>query len=242
MSWKIALVVALLTGVVTAVVALPLSLKVTQMHKVSDFQGERASFIAFAIIPAAFVTGVVMGLLGTLLVGATGWPQFWQATGASVLMGQVAIFGVAGWSLLSIPSAPKVAGENLALEVEVHVPLARITEGSREPNQIRLSLYAGPKDNNYATIDRALFREENDHLIVTAVAPLLSKSYSRSLSFHIGEDLWLAYDLTGLAATPEGDDFEWSALASLRDARIAGGPADSDVRLRWRVVRGKGEG
>lgn len=242
MSWKIAMVVALVTGLVTAAVAIPLSDKVTGMQSVSDFEGKRGYLIAFVLIPAAFVAGALLGLVGTKLVGATAWPQFWKAAGVSVAMGQVAIFGVAGLSLLAVPRAPTAAGEELAIEVEVHVPLARVTERTRELHHIRLGLNAGPKDNRSVTVDPALYREEGTDLIVPAVAPLYSKSYRRAFNFHLGEDLWLAYDLEGLAATPEGDDFEWSALAPLRDARVAGGPADSDVRLRWRVVRVRGEG
>lgn len=228
MSWKIGFVVALATGLVTAVVAAPLADKVTGMHNVSNLEGARGYLLVFVLVPAAFLVGALLGLLGTHLVSATVWPQFWKASGLSIVMGQAAIFGFAGLSLLTIPRAPKAAGEELALEVEVQVPLTMITPRSHEPNQIRLSLYAGPRDNHYATIDTALYREVDDHLIVTAIAPLYSKSHSRILSFHIEETVALTYDLVGLAASPEGDDFEWSAPTLPRDK--------VDVRLRWRVV------
>ena len=237
MSWKIAIVVALLTGVITAIVTAPVADKMTKLHGVSDFEGGRGMGVVFFFIPAGLIGGLLLGLLGTKLVNATEWVHFWKATGLSVLLGQVALFGIAGLSLLSIPRPPKIDGRTLALEIEVHVPLARITPRARELDQIRLSLYAGPKDNAYATIDRTNFREENGNLAVPAHAPLNSRSYTRTISFHIEEHTWLAFDLP-LAGIPKTADFEWSHLRPMREANVAGGiPAPTDVMLRYRVVK-----
>lgn len=108
---------------------------------------------------------------------------------------------------------------------------------SREASQIRLSLYAGPKDNRSATIDRSLYREANDRLIVTAVAGLYSHSYQRSISFHIEEHIWLSCDLP-LPTKPGAADMEWSDLASMREARSIDGEVKvTDVWLRYRVVK-----
>jgi hypothetical protein len=236
MSWKIALLVGLLTAVVTAFVTAFVADRVTAMHGVSDFEGKRGYAIVFLFIPAGFVGGFLLGLLGSRLVGAVEWAQFWKAAGLSILLGQVALFGIAGLSLLSIPRAPEQDGKPLVLEVEVSVPLVRITPRSREPEQIRLSLYAGPKDNAYATVDRSHFREEHGYLIVPASADLNSISNTRVLSFHIEEHTWLAFDLP-LPPTPSANGL-WSAPAPMRDARTStGGAGPSDVLLRYRVVK-----
>ena len=238
MHWKIALVVALLSGIVTAFVTAFVADKVTGMHGVSDFEGKRGYAVVFLFIPAGFVGGALLGLLGTKLMHATEWAHFWKAAGLSIVLGQLALFGIAGLSLLGIPRPPKIAGHELALEVEVHVPLARITERSRRPDQIRMSLYASRKDNRSATIDRSLDREENGKLIVTGVAGLYSRSYERWLSFHIEEDTWLGFDLP-LAATPTAADMEWSTLAPLRTVRRTSSDEAkvTDVLLRYRVVK-----
>ena len=234
MSWKIALVVALLTALVTAFVTAFVADKVTGLHGVSDFEGKRGYAVVFLFIPAGFLGGFLLGLLGTKMVGATDWAQFWKAAGLSVLLGQVALFGIAGLSLLSIPRPLKHEGAALALEVEVRVPLERVTERSREPDQIRMSLYAGPKDNAYATIDRSKFREEGGYLIVPALADLHTRSSTRMLSFHMEEHTWLAFDLP-LPESPEPGD--WSGPSPMRDARTAGNATVwSDVQLRYRVV------
>jgi MFS family permease len=238
MSWKIALTVALLTAVITAIVTAPVAEKMTKVHGMSDFEGGRGMAIAFLFIPAGFVGGLLLGLLGTKLVGAVEWSQFWKAAGLSIALGQVALWGISGLSLLGIPQPPLLDGQPLALEVEVMVPKTRITPRSLEPDQIRLSLYAGPKDNAYATIDRSRFQEVDSMLTVHALAPLNSKAYGRTFSFHIGEDTWLAFDLNELPAKPTAAHFEWSEPSPLRDAKVAGQQSTlSDVLLRYRVVK-----
>lgn len=239
MSWKIAILVALLTGGITAIVTAPVADKMTKLHGVSDFEGGRGMAVAFLFIPAGFIGGLLLGLLGSKLVHATEWVHFWKALGLSVLLGQIALFGISGLSLLGIPRPPKLDGKTLSLEVEVHVPLARITERSREPDQIRMSLYAGPKDNRYATIDRARFREEGGMLIVTGVTGLNSRSYLRSISFHIEEGTWLAYEVL-LPASPKAGDLEWTQLQRMHQAQLTNGKQElTDVVLRYRVVPGE---
>lgn len=234
MSWKIALVVALLTAITTAFVTAFVADKVTGLHGVSDFEGKRGYAIVFLFIPAGFIGGFLLGLLGTKLVGAVEWAQFWKAAGLSVLLGQLALFGIAGLSLLCIPRPLTHHGALLALEVEVRVPLERITERSRELDQIRMSLYAGPKDNSYATIDQSRFREEGGHLIIPATADLNTRSGTRVLSFHLEEGTWLAFDLPLPESPVPGD---WSVPSPLRDARTTGNATVwSDVLLRYRVV------
>lgn len=237
MSWKIALVIALLTAVVTALVTIPVADRMTKIHGVSDFEGKRGMVIAFLFIPAGLFGGALLGLLGAKLMHATEWSHFWKAAGASVAMGQVVLFGIAGLSLLSIPTVPKIEGQRIALEVEVHVPLARITERAWDANQIRLSLFASSKDNEFAFIDRARSVERDGMLLVTAVAELNSVAHGRSISFHIEESTWLAFDLNALPASPTTADMEWTALKPLRDAKDATSTSViSDVQLRYRVV------
>lgn len=238
MSWKIALLVALISGIITAVVTAPVADSVSGKMGVSDFEGNRGFAVAFLFIPAGFIGGALLGLLGTKLMHAVEWAHFWKAAGLSILLGQVGLFSIAGLCLLGIPRPPLIGGKELTLEVEVHVPQARITPSSREPQQIRMSLYAGPDDNNYLTVDTGAFREEGGKLIVPASGQLNSRAMGRTLSFHIEEHTWLAFDLNALPATPTEKDFTWSALQPLREARLNGGkPAATDVLLRYRVVK-----
>lgn len=237
MSWKIALVVALLTAVITALITIPVADKLTKLHGMSDFEGKRGMAIAFLFIPAGLLGGALLGLLGAKLMHATEWIQLWKTVGVSVVMAQVLLFGTAGLSMLSIPSVPKIDGRRVALEVEIRVPLTRITERSREPDQIRMSLYASVDDNEYADIDPSRSEEQDGMLLVKAISELNSVAHQRSLSFHIEESTWLAFDLSALPGVPTTADMEWSMWKPLRDAHdTSSDPALSDVHLRYRVV------
>lgn len=238
MSWKIAITVALLTGIITAIITAPVADRATKAHGVSDFEGGRGMMIAFLLIPAGFVGGALIGLLGTKLVHAVEWTQFWKAISLSIGLSMVALFGIVGLSLLTIIRPPLLDGRTLQLQVEVYVPARLVTAQAREKDNIRMSLYAGPKDNQYAAIDTAAFREENDRLIIIANAGLNSYSNTRTLSFMIEDDTWLAADI-GLPAAPRHADLEWTALMPMREARTSGAQAViTDTMYRYRVVQG----
>lgn len=238
MSWKIALVVALVSGIITAIVTVPVADKVSEKMGMSNFEGKRGFALVFLFIPAGLIGGALLGLLGTKLVHATEWAHFWKAAGLSVLLGQAGLFSIAGLCLLSIPRPPLIGDKELRLEVEVHVPLSRITPRSLQPEQIRLSLYAGRKDNAYMTMDTATFREVDGKLIAPATGILNSVSSNRMLSFHIEESTWLAFDLDDLPAVPTDKDQAWSALQPLREAKSQDGKfATTDVMLRYRVMK-----
>ena len=238
MSWKIAITVALLTGIITAVITAPVADRITKAHGVSDFEGGRGMMIAFLLIPAGFIGGVLIGLLCTKLVHAVEWAQFWKAAGLSIGLSLVTLFSIAGLSLLTIIRPPLLEGHELTLQLEVHVPLQHITPQSRGKDKIRMSLYARPKDNQYATIDTANYREEDGMFIVTAHAALNSRSFTRTVSFLIEDHTWLAADLE-LAGSPGEQDLEWTGLMPMREARTSDGqPATTDTRYRYRVVKG----
>lgn len=236
MSWKIALIIALLTGVFSAWITAYVADFVTKAHGVSDLEGARGMAIAFLFIPAGFIGGALLGLLATKLVHATEWAHFWKAAGISVLLGQAVLWGIAGLSLLTIPKPPTVDGIPLVLETEVLVPQERMTAGARSADGMRVSLYAGGKDNQYATVDTAAYRLENGRWVVPARCELRSRSFTRVLSFYMEDHTWLAFDLP-LVARPTAADSNWTEPKPMRDARRSGSDAQlSDVLLRYRVV------
>lgn len=194
MNWKIALLVALITAVVTVSVTAFVADEVTGMLGVSDFEGKRGFALVFLFIPAGLAGGFLLGLLGTTRVGAVAWAQFGKALGLSVALGQAALFATAGLSPLGRPQPPLIGGQALDLEVELHIPAAWATERARRPDGIRLSLFAGDKDNSYAVIDTAHFQEEGGTLVATTVAGLNSSAHLRILSLGIEENPGLAWE------------------------------------------------
>jgi hypothetical protein len=238
MSWKIALLVALLNALIAAIVSAPVSDWIMDEQGVSSFEGARGMAVVFLFIPAGFIGGFLLGLLGTKLVNATQWGEFWKAFGMSVLLAQGAIFAIAGLNLLGIPRPPLLDGQQLALEVEIYVPLARITPNARQPDQIRVSLFASSEDNSYADVDQQLFREEQGMLIVPATAQLNSKASNRLLSFLIEQHTALTVDLDSLPAMPTAKDLEWSSLLPMRESKLTGTKYTfTDVQMRYRVMK-----
>src|SRR5690349_3083213 len=115
MSWKIAILVAVITGLLTAVVTAPVADHVTQKMKVSNMEGGRGYLVILLII-VALVGGALLGLLGTKLAHATAWPQFWRASGISLAMGLGAVGLIAGLCLMSIDRPPLMDGHLMELE------------------------------------------------------------------------------------------------------------------------------
>jgi len=163
--------------------------------------------IFFFLAPVAFFAGLLLGLLGTYLVHATEWAQFWKATGTSVGIAVVVIFAIAGFFMLQAPITPVEGGSPLVLEV--YIPLERVPAQPDGSDPMTMSLYAGPRDNQFASIDTALNRTENGKLIVTGLADLNSTSYSRMISFNVDAKTWLALDNLPIAAKPSEADSAW---------------------------------
>ncbi|HQZ43555.1 MAG TPA: hypothetical protein PK735_11765, partial [Flavobacteriales bacterium] len=73
MSWKIAIVVALLTAFITAITSIIVTNYVADKCGVSDQDGGRSMGIFFFLGPGAFVMGLLFGLLVSYLMHAVEW-------------------------------------------------------------------------------------------------------------------------------------------------------------------------
>ena len=72
MSWKIALLVALINGVLTAAVTIPVAERLMEANDVSNFEGKRGFAIAFVFIPMGFVGGFLLFRFGGHILGPIG--------------------------------------------------------------------------------------------------------------------------------------------------------------------------
>ncbi|MBK8339175.1 MAG: hypothetical protein IPK99_03845 [Flavobacteriales bacterium] len=239
MSWKIALVVALLNAVITALVAMPVADRVTRAMDVSDFEGGRGMAIVFIFIPVAFIGGgFLLGLLGAKLVHAMEWAHFWKASGIALLLGQGSLFGIAGLALLSVVHPPVLDGHYLALRIEVYMPARLLPNGKLDRDKVKMSLYAGDKDNRYAEIDTAHIVHEGDTVMIPAEATLNSASAFRMLSITVEGTDGYALDPLPLPPKPTAKDLEWTARMPMREAKLTGTSYTfTDVLLRYRVVK-----
>ncbi len=243
MNWKIAMTVALLTAILTAVAAIPVSIKAMAWRKVSDMEGAQGYAVGFIAIPAGLIAGFLLGLLGTKLVHAMEWAHFWKALGLSAVLGLAANVVVGGFVALGGggggPRTPSLKGPSLALEFEVRLPEARLVPDDLHPDGIRLSLYAGQDDNHYARIDTARYRHEDGQLVVTALAGLNTRSNMRMIFFYVGAHTQLQLMPLPLAAEPGEADRQWTAFVPMEEAKHGGGTSTvNEARVRYRVVDG----
>lgn len=236
MTWKVAFVVALLTAFVTAIVTIIVATYVAERYGVSDRDGGRTMSIFFFLAPIAFIVGILFGLMGTYYVGATAWAQFWQATGASVGSAMVVILAIAGYFLLSAPATSKAGVSPFVVQVEVYIPLDRISAHPEEHSPMQMTLTSGPMENSSVIIDTAHTFQENGKLVVTGAADLESISTSRVLSFFLDENSWMELQNLQMVASPSGTAPVWSELMPMRDVRTEE-PHGTAVQARVRVLK-----
>lgn len=236
MSWKIAIVVALLAGLVTAVITAPVADHVTKAMKVSDREGGRGMAIAFLFIPAGFIGGLLLGLLATKLSHATEWGHFWKAEGIALAMSLGGVGIIAGLCLLSIDRPPLLDGCLMDLEAEVYVPRALQPKGTTE-NALRMSLYATRDDNRYVDIDRKRLKNLDDQLVIPVRTPLHSVAPGRMLTLTVDDSVSYTLDMP-LQAVPRKADLEWTDRMPMRLSKITGtGYTYTEVFVRYRVVK-----
>ena len=237
MSWMIAIVVAIITALVTAVLTAPVSDHVTKKLGVSNFEGGRGMAIAFIFIPAGFIGGFLLGLLGTKLVHALEWAQFWKAAGLSLAMSLGALGAIAGMFLLSIAKPPLLDGELLELQAEILVPRDLQPKDTLSDRNPRVSLYATRDDNRYVEIDTKALRPGGDTLLIPLRTPLNTVSGQRMLSLTIDDRVGYTLDMP-LQPAPRKEDLAWTEHLPMRLSQVTNTQYEyTRVLVRYRVVK-----
>jgi MFS family permease len=237
MAWTVALVVALLNGLLCGVAVVPLSFGLMRAHGKVDRDGGMSMGIVFQVAPITFVLAALLGLWGSHLAGATGWEGFWPALGisAGIGLGVMGLFALT--SLLGIVRAPKLDGAELLLRVEVTVPRSSLPGGTPDRAEMRLSLYAGDKDNHYGELDLDGIRAVGDHYLIPGQALLRSVSPARMLTLQVAPDTSFVLDMP-LAASPGRDDLGWAGPFTTREGRLRDGRLQpTPVTMRYRLEK-----
>ncbi|MBL8001006.1 MAG: hypothetical protein JNL05_03505 [Flavobacteriales bacterium] len=237
MSWSVAIAVAVVNGLICGALVVPLSFALMRAHKVHDRDGGMSMGIIFQVAPVTFVLAALLGLWGTHLAGASGWDRFWAAVGwsAGIGLGVMGLF--AAFSLLGIQRPPRIDGAALELQVEVTVPASSLPEGTLDLDQLKLSLYAGPRDNHYGDIDRQGIRRVGADWVVHGRAAINSIAPQRMLSLQAAPDTSFVLDMP-LAPLPTKADLAWAGPFTTREGRLRDGQLlPTAVTMRYRVVR-----
>jgi MFS family permease len=236
MSWKIAILVAFITALVTGAVTAPVADHVTKAMKVSDMEGGRGYLVVFLIL-VALVGGAIVGVLMTRVAGAVEWHQFWKAQGFALLAGLGLLFAIAGAFLLSVPSKVSMDGHALGLDFEVLVPKELAPKAPVTAEALRMSLYVGPDDNRYVELDTAQLRWVGETLMITGQAALNTVGHGRMLSLIIADSTSYTLDMP-LRARPREEDLAWTDPLPMRLSTVAGtGYTYTPITVRYRVVK-----
>ncbi|HEX2617865.1 MAG TPA: hypothetical protein VHL57_10005, partial [Flavobacteriales bacterium] len=220
---------------VTAFITAPVADHVTKKMGVSNMEGGRG-YAVIALILAGFVGGLIIGLVTTRVIGAVAWSQFWKVEGIALLAANVVLFGIAGACLATVPKPPLLNGRTLDLEVEIHVPTDLAPTAPFSEKNLRMSLYAGPKDNCYVDIDTARTRTEGDELVVRATASLNSAGMDRMFSLTVNDSVSYTLDMP-LRPKPREADLAWTEPLPMRLSHITGTSYTyTRVLVRYRVV------
>ena len=235
MSWAIAIVVALITAVITGIVTAYVADHVTKAMKVSNFEGARGYMVMFLVV-GAVLGGLIIGGVTTHLLGASSWSVFWKAQTYAILVSNGLVFAIAGLFLLSIPKKPLLDGEEIALQVEVHVPRDLAPRSAPDRENLRMSLYAGKDDNHYVDIDLSHLGHEEGALVIHAEASLNTVSAGRMLSITIDGDVGYTLDMP-LRPVPRKEDLDWTARMPMRLSRVTNASYErTRVLARYRVI------
>ncbi len=236
MSWKIAILVAFLTAVVTGIFTAFVAEYTTKAMKVSEFEGGRGYAVVFLIL-AGLIGGLIIGIITTRVVGAVEWSHFWKAQGWSLLISNGAVLGIAGLCLLSIPKKVLLDGETIALEAEIFVPEDLGPTGPPDEKNLYLSLYAGSDDNHYVDIDTTRLRHEAGMLVIPVEASLNTVSPGRMLSLTVNDSVGYTLDMP-LQPAPRKEDLAWTERLPMRLSKVSNVKYEyTRVLVRYRVIK-----
>ena len=234
MGWTRTFVVAALTGAVGLAAGGFAASLTADWYDFHAFEGADGLIVAlFAIV--ALITGVVIGLIVSRLVSATGEPRVRRALAMSstVLVALITAVTVAARVLAHIP--PEIGGEQLFLMVEV-----RASPGYAAPAGLPgvgyLKLGSSVLTATVASETGPLFKEdarlEDGRWVVPGAVRVFTSRGARTLGAWIGGTTLGQFPLP-LRAQPGPESLNWTDWVP-----AASGTSSSDrVAARYKVVR-----
>jgi hypothetical protein len=245
MRWLPSLLIGLVTAFASGALAAWVGDVVTGAWHVSDREGGRGMLIAFVLIPAGFVFGLVVGTItarwGAHAAAAGGGGGFGAGLARLGLALGIAAAGiglVGGLSWLSAPRPLTRDGQPLVLEFEIRIPAALLPEGGLDREKFTASLFASERDNQWTDLDYDAVRQEQGATIVPGRVPLQSRSFERTMMISLGA--WPSYVIdVALPPKPGPAQEAWSDWRpSERLADLTPVPPDKRLDLRYRVKPG----
>jgi hypothetical protein len=233
-----AFLIALLTALVSCVLAFFVGDYLTRLGHMSNMEGGRGMFVVFVCAPLGILVGLVIGIVSSLLVRRHGATGFFIAQGWSLLI----VCAVAGL-LVGVPyllsdKPPRLGGKELSLEFELRVPPQFSIPDTPSGDSVRVSLYGGNRETTYAFVDWAsIKRAPEGGAIIAGHVHLLDHNPARSLFAVVGNDPMAGQFITlKLPSNPRTEDEQWSDwIHATQQANLGPLPEKAQFTARYRV-------
>jgi hypothetical protein len=232
------LLIALLTALAGCILAVFVGDYLTKLAHVPEMEGQRGMTVFFLCVPLGIITGLVIGIVASILVRRAGPAGFFVAQGWSLLV----LCGVAGLvsgvPYLLSDKPPKLDGKRLNLEFELRAPATVKIPEQPDGYSIRVSLYTNNRQSDFAFIDWSSITKDAEHVIIPGKVPLLTHSKSRSLLASIGNEPVPSQfvELKNLPPAPRKQDETWSDwIFATERADLTPIPDSERFAIRYRV-------
>ena len=229
--------VALLTAIVGCVLAFFVGDYLTKLGHMSNMEGGRGMFVVFACAPLGILTGLVIGIISSVLVRPQGAAGFFIAQGWSLLIVCALAGLLVGVPYLLSDKPPRIGGKGLSLEFELRVPQQFSIPDTPSGDSIRVSLYTGNRETTYAFIDWASIKRAPEGAIIPGRVQLLDHNPARSLFAVVGNDPMAGQFITlKLPSNPRPEDEQWSDwIRATQHANLGPVPEAAQFSARYRV-------
>src|SRR6266550_2546393 len=232
-----AFLIALFTAAVGCVLAFFVGDYLTRLAHVSEMEGQRGMMVVFLCAPLGILTGLVIGIVVSILVRRQGPAGFFMAQGWSLVI----ICGLAGL-LMGVPyvlsdKPPRIDGKRVELQFELRAPAAFKIPEQPDGYSIRVSLYTDNQQNQYAFIDWDGITKDTEHATIPGHVPLLTHSKTRSLLASIGnEPVASQFIELRIPLKPRKDDETWSDwIFATQRADLSPVSESERMAIRYRV-------
>jgi hypothetical protein len=236
MRWPATLLIGTICAALGTVLGLFLGDAITKAHNVSDFEGKRGYAVVFLFAPAGLLLAGIAGVVVARLSAGAGTAHFFKTQGLALLVAAVVVGASGGLALLSADRAPKLGGQELALEFEMRIPTDQPVPEDLEAAGFTVSFFENDKNNRYAEVRFAEITRGSAFVTVPGRAYLATHSNFRMLSARFGGEDTHVFEIR-LRPAPTSADTAWSDWAKTRDPLgRSEARAGERYQLRYRVA------
>ncbi len=236
MRWIASLLIGIITGISTMLMAFFAADRAVVWYEVSSFEGESGYFI-IALALLGLVGGFVIGVVVSRIVARRSKPGFLKALGLSLATSGsiVVIAGTVARFQADIP--PRLDGEKLLLAAEIRWPEGKEPPAMESLNEWSLRLGSSTNRTVRASVTGPLWRQdarlEDGRWVVPGAVEVFTSRGERILDVLPDGTIDKGF-IVPLPAYPRAEDREWSAW--LPHARDGEPQLPDGVRYRFRVV------